>query len=119
MIQEQHWLNCYRILIVDDEHHGSVMIDIPFNKKDIQADAYLWSLWVDKPYRKHGVAKRLIETAVNESKKRGCKTMSLNWDCRESETWVPEWYDRLGFQTANLNRFEMFKIKDLNETKDT
>lgn len=117
MIQEQHWLSCDRILVTDEEHHGSVMVDImkdPNTKEQLHADALLWALWVDKPYRKQGVARQLIEAAEREAKARGCQTMALEWDDREAESWTAYWYERIGYETKEFDRHSALKVKQLN-----
>lgn len=49
MIQKQTWKDEIRILITDEENHGSVQISIPLYVSDIfgKADALIYALWVD------------------------------------------------------------------------
>ena len=49
MIQKQTWKDEIRILITDEENHGSVQISIPLYVSDIfgKADALIYALFVD------------------------------------------------------------------------
>lgn len=65
MIQVQKWLFGRRHLIVDSKQRGSVMVETYKDEKVREnidgADAFLCALWVDKKYRKQGVARSLME----------------------------------------------------------
>lgn len=117
MIQEQHWLLCDRILITDEQGHGSVMVDIQKKDGRLTEDALIWSLSVDKPYRRQGVATRLLETAEHEAKKRGCTTASLEWDKREAERFAVNWYIRQGYDEKEFGRYGSLLVKQLNNDK--
>ena len=119
MIQEQHWSNTTtRVLITDEEHHGAVIVDIllndPKNQEHFCADALMWSLWVDEPFRGHEVGTHLIEAAEREARGRGCKTMALEWFLAESERWVAHWYSRLGYDEKTFGRTYALMVKELN-----
>lgn len=99
MIQTQHWLFGERILIVDEQHRGSVILEIPNDKKNIcHLDGWIYSLWVDKPFRCKGIAKSLLATAELVAKEKGCEDVGLEWDGREAEPWTYDWYLRAGYQ---------------------
>ena len=61
MIQYQHWEDSIRILVTDEQHHGSIQAFIPHRAEDRpldgEADALIYSLWVDERHRGHEVAK--------------------------------------------------------------
>lgn len=101
-IIHQQWYQERRALIIDTENLSMVQVSVPDadsddNRIDGKADALIYALWVDEPYRKQGVARKLLETAEREAKKMGCKTVCLEWDRRESEEWTLRWYERLGY----------------------
>lgn len=101
-ILHQQWYQEHRILIVYGIHYSSVQVSIPDknaddNRIEGKADALIYALWVDEPYRKQGVARKLLETAEREAKKMGCKTVCLEWDWRETPEWVRRWYNRMGY----------------------
>jgi GNAT superfamily N-acetyltransferase len=98
----QKWYQEHRILIVNGLRYGSVQVSIPDknaddNRIDGKADALIYALWVDEPYRKQGVARKLLETAEREAKQMGCKTVCLEWDCREAPEWTRRRYNRMGY----------------------
>ena len=63
MIQKQTWKDEIRILITDEENHGSVQISIPLYVSDIfgKADALIYALWVDVVYRRNDGTYGLLE----------------------------------------------------------
>ena len=101
MIQIQDWKCDKKIVVVDEVNHGTVQVEVPkpweYKDKYYQyADCAIYNLWVDEKYRKHGVARLLMETAEKEAKKLGCKSVQLEYD-KESEPFVLQWYQRLGY----------------------
>lgn len=117
-ILHQQWYQEHRILIVYGIHYSSVQVSIPDknaddNRIEGKADALIYALWVDEPYRKQGVARKLLETAEREAKKMGCKTVCLEWDRRESEEWTLRWYERLGYSEKEFGRYSSLLVKDL------
>lgn len=101
MIQEQKWHDETRLLIVDEEGHGSVQVSIPASgiaRGRICAEAYIFCLWVDVPFRSQGAGRHLIEAAIKELKSRELRSVSLEYDSRDSLPRVLKWYKKkLGF----------------------
>lgn len=107
-----------RIHIADELLHGSVHVSIPDKDADDnrikgKADALIYALWVDEPFRKQGVARKLLETAERQAKQMGCKSVCLEWDRREDEEWMLRWYERLGYKEKEFGRFRSLLVKDL------
>lgn len=116
MIQQQQWYMERRILIVDENKHGTVQVSIPEyseSKIDEYADALIYALWVDKPYRCKGVAKKLLESAEREAKRMGCRKVALEWDRRESKEWTLRWYERLGYVEKSFGNYSSLLVKEL------
>lgn len=118
MIQQQQWYMERRILIVDENNHGTVQVSIPESSETDSkiyesADALIYALWVDKPYRCQGVAKKLLETAEREAKRMGCRKVALEWDRRESKEWTLQWYERLGYVEKSFGHHTSLLVKDL------
>lgn len=115
MIQHQHWSESIRILITDEQNHGSVQVFIP-NKAEGKpagelADAAVHNLWVEKSHRRHGVAKRLLETAEKEAKFYGIKSIAIAWDKADSPFWVLRWYERLGYEEVEFSYQSSLLVK--------
>lgn len=102
MIQHQHWEDSIRILVTDEQHHGTIQAFIPNRAEDRplngEADALIYSLWVDEVYRGREVAKHLMEAVEKELKYYGVETVAISWDGRDSPQWVLHWYERLGYE---------------------
>lgn len=100
MIQKQTWKDEIRILITDEENLGSVQISIPLYVSDIfgKADALIYALSVDILYRRRGVAKHLLQLAEQQAKLNGVKTIGLEFNKHESESFVLKWYLKNGYK---------------------
>jgi GNAT superfamily N-acetyltransferase len=118
MIQLQHWgKSGDRILITYENLHASVQVDLFPNIEKYtdhyKADCLLWALWVDGPYREQGAAKMLVARAELEAKQHGCKSIALEWSADESEEWVLQWYDRLGYNEVEFGKGSSLMVKEL------
>lgn len=114
MIQHQHWKESIRILITDEQHHGSVQAFIPNLNEDKpldgEADALIYSLWVDEANRVHEVAKHLMEAVERELKRCGIETVAISWDGRDSPpdgccTGIKSWVSKKRRSAINAARF--------------
>lgn len=100
MIQYQKWKDEIRILITDEQNHGSIQISIPRCKCDIsgKADALIHTLYVDSSYRRKGVATRLLGLAEHQAKLNGLQIVGIEFDKEDSEDFVLSWYLRKGYK---------------------
>lgn len=113
MIQRQIWKDEIRILITDEQNHGSVQIAIPRYECNIsgKADALIYALYVDTAYRKQGVATKLLQSAEHQAKLNGVQVICLEFDKEESERFVLNWYLKNGYKP--FNRTSKLLIKKL------
>ena len=68
-----------------------------YKKGEHEGEALVWNLYVDKEYRRKGLARRLMDEARKWAKHLGAHTCALEWSLRESPNWVFDWYCRLGY----------------------
>lgn len=118
MIQLQTWHDAKRVIVVDTINHGSVQMCIPApNYEDSilegKADALIYALWVDAPYRKLGSASSMLEAIEHEALLMGLKTVCLEWDDREAEEWTLRWYERRGYVEKELGEHKHLLVKTL------
>ena len=100
MIQYQKWKDEIRILITDEQNHGSVQVSIPCYNSKIsgKADALIYALYVDTACRKQGVATKLLQSAEHQAKLNGVQVICLEFDKEESESFVLNWYLKNGYK---------------------
>lgn len=108
MIQIQDWEQSKKIIVVDENHHGIVQVEVPkpgpYKDEYYQhADCAIYNLWVDEKFRKQGSARLLMEVAEREAKKLGCKSVQLEWDDKGSKPFVLAWYKRLDYRVMARN----------------
>ena len=115
MIQKQNWKDEVRILITNEENLGSVQISIPLYHSDIfgKADALIYALFVDNNHRRNGVAQHLLQLAEQQAKLSGVKTIGLEFNKEESESFVLKWYLKNGYKP--FSKKSNLLIKELED----
>lgn len=105
MIQKQHWKDEIRILITDEQNHGSIQISIPYYDSDIlgKADALIYALFVDEGYRRNNIGKQLLKLAEQQAKLNDVNIIGIEFDKEESESFVLDWYLREGYKPFSIN----------------
>ena len=105
MIQKQYWKDEIRILITDEQNHGSIQISIPYYDSDIlgKADALIYALFVDEGYRRNNVGKQLLKLAEQQAKLNDVNIIGIEFDKEESESFVLDWYLREGYKPFSIN----------------
>lgn len=115
MIQYQKWKDEVRILITDEQNHGSVQISIPRYDCDIsgKADALIYALYVDNIYREQGIATKLLHSAEQQIKLNGFQIAGIEFDKKESESFVLNWYLKNGYKP--FSKKSKLLIKELKD----
>ena len=115
MIQRQIWKDEIRILITDEQNHGSVQISIPRYECNIsgKADALIYALYVDSSYRRKGIATKLLWLAERQIKLSGLQIAGIEFDKEESESFVLAWYLKNGYKT--FSKRSKLLIKELED----
>lgn len=115
MIQKQYWKDEIRILITDEQNHGSIQISIPYYDSDIlgKADALIYALFVDEGYRRNNVGKQLLKLAEQQAKLNDVNIIGIEFDKEESESFVLDWYLREGYKSFIINNNNILLIKRL------
>ena len=80
----------------DETQVGVVELAV-YKHGEHEGEALVWNLYVDEPYRRKGLARRLMDEARKTAKHLGAHTCVLEWSLRESHNWVFDWYCRLGY----------------------
>ena len=115
MIQRQIWKDEIRILITDEQNHGSVQISIPHYDCKItgKADALIYALYVDSNYRREGIATKLLWIAEHQIKLNGLQIAGIEFNKEESESFVLAWYLRKGYEP--FSKRSKLLIKELKD----
>ena len=127
--QIQDWYHVRRYLISEVlglDVYGTLHLDIPKQHEKENdpfwkdCDAFLWALFVDGIVRNNGLAKKMMREAETLCLMAGCRTVGLRWDDRESEPWVLDWYERIGYKEIRVEEdgHAHFLVKDLTKDVD-
>ena len=128
--QIQDWYHVHRYLISEVlglDVYGTLHLDIPKQHEKENdpfwkdCDAFLWALFVDGIVRNNGLAKKMMREAETLCVMAGCRTVGLRWDDRESEPWVLDWYERIGYEEIRVEEdgHAHFLVKDLSNKADS
>ena len=128
--QIQDWYHVRRYLISEllmFDVYGTLHLDIPKQHEKNNdtfwkdCDAFLWALFVDGIARNTGLAKKMMREAETLCLMAGCRTVGLRWDDRESESWVLDWYKRIGYKEIRVepDGHVHFLVKDLSNKADS
>lgn len=121
MIQYQKWYWSDHILITDDIYNASVQVAV-FKcqelKDEYHADALIYALYVDQPYRKRGIGKDLLKQAEQLARDSHCRVVALEWYEQETPRWTLEWYLRQGYNDTRFGRDCALLVKDLRTGGD-
>ena len=128
--QIQDWYHVRRYLISEVlmlDVYGTLHLDIPKQHEKENdpfwkdCDSFLWALFVDGITRNNGLAKKMMREAETLCLMAGCRTVGLRWDDRESESWVLDWYKRIGYEEIRVEEdgHAHFLVKDLSNKSDS
>ena len=128
--QIQDWYHVRRYLISEllmFDVYGTLHLDIPKQHEKNNdpfwkdCDSFLWALFVDGIVRNTGLAKKMMREAETLCLMAGCRTVGLRWDDRESESWVLDWYKRIGYKEIRVESdgHVHFLVKDLSNKADS
>lgn len=128
--QIQDWYHVRRYLISEVlmlDVYGTLHLDIPKQHEKNNdpfwkdCDAFLWALFVDGIARNTGLAKKMMREAETLCLMAGCRTVGLRLDDRESESWVLDWYKRIGYKEIRVESdgHVHFLVKDLSNKADS
>lgn len=106
--------DCLRLTIVDEKGRGKVQVDLLNNYKDYGDCAYIWDLYVQKEYRRQGLARELMQYAIQRAKDFGYTTILLEWDERDTPIEIADWYRSIGFEDKEFSKGYSLMIKKLN-----
>lgn len=96
IIQEQTWYDFTRIILMSG--CGSVQVELYAEEQEWGGTAFLYALWVGKSWRRQGIAKDLMAQAEREVKRRGHKSITLEWKLQDTPREILDWYERLGYE---------------------
>lgn len=86
---------------------GETFIDFSFYNKE-RHNMWIYNLNVDEDFRKQGYGNGIIQHVIQYAKEKGCEYLYL---AVEENSFMPDWYFRLGFKRfSNQDNFiQMFK----------
>lgn len=104
---------CTRLTIVDENGRCKVQVDLLKEYETYGDCAYIWDLYVQKECRRQGLAKELIQKAIQRAKEFGYNKILLEWNLKDTPRAIAKWYLSMGFvEDKNGNGYALM-IKNL------
>lgn len=113
---KSHWRSSSitRLTIVTKDGAGKVQVDlINYDNLKFGRTALIWDLYVREDSRRQGVAKRLMQYAIERSKECGFETASLEWNLLDTPKEIKGWYEKLGFVARAIDGKDVLMVKKL------
>ena len=107
-VQEQHWKEFDRFLLINDHVNASVRVSIRRSEANL---AIIDSLWVSEKDRGKWEGGYLLEQAEMLAKSQGCKYVASAYDETFSPKWVLEWYKRIGYKPYKVNSVRFLLLR--------
>ena len=103
-----------RLTILTANGEGKVQVDL-INHEDgtFGRTALIWDLYVAEEYRRKGVARQLMQYALQRAKEYGFTTATLEWDVRDSIREIAWWYESLGFEEKAIGNGYSLMVKNI------
>lgn len=95
--------------IVKDD--GTAIICVKFDEKTFPKTGYICNLSVLMTERKKGLGEKMMNYALMSCKDHNMTFARLHVDAKN--TWLKEWYERLGFKELSRDENEIELIKEL------
>ncbi len=101
--QFQKWNENDIIILMEEDGLASVQLVLYKEKRDFGGTAWIWDLWVDPLERKEGTATKLLKMAEEIAKRKGHQSVFIEWELKNSERWVLDWYFRRGYEEREFD----------------
>jgi len=103
-----------RITIVTPGGEGKIQVDL-LSRDDTKfgRTAVIWDLYVSEEHRRKGIARQLMQHAIQRAKDFGFATATLEWNLVDSKREIAWWYTSLGFDEKEFGNTYALMIKNL------
>jgi len=91
--------------------NGTAIVCVKFDKKTFPKTGYICDLSVLLPERRKGIGQKMMKYALFCCEDHGMTFARLHVDAKN--TWLKEWYERLGFKELSRDENELEMIKSL------
>lgn len=104
-----------RHTILTEHGEGKIQVDL-LNRDDSKygRTAFVWDLYVHPDYRRKGIAKQLMQRALEVAKEQGFATATLVWTLLDSKREIARWYASLGFVEKELSHTYALMVKNIS-----
>jgi ribosomal protein S18 acetylase RimI-like enzyme len=121
LTQIQHWNNKDIVIILGDGGLAAAQMMLYKEEQNFGGTAWIWDLWVSPFDREKGLARQMLTNLEYLAKREGHKSVHLEWEAKNTERWVLDWYLRQGYEIREQNFDKTYALleKKLIATEET
>jgi GNAT superfamily N-acetyltransferase len=103
IIQIQKWNDKDIVIAMEEDGFAAGQMMLYKEEQNFGGTAWIWDLWTDPVDRKQGMASMILHNLEAIAKREGHKSVFLEWELKNSERWVLEWYERRGYEVKEFD----------------
>jgi ribosomal protein S18 acetylase RimI-like enzyme len=103
IIQTQKWNDKDIVIAMEEDGFAAGQMLLYKEEQNFGGTAWIWDLWTDPVDRNKGMASMVLHNLENIAKREGHKSVFLEWELKNSERWVLEWYERIGYEVKEFD----------------
>ena len=102
-----------RITVLTIDGKAKIQIDLLKDHDRFGTTAFIWDLFVYPEQRRKGIAKQLMQYALQRAKDYGFTTATLEWNLKDTPREIAWWYADLGFDDKEFSNVYALMVKQL------
>jgi ribosomal protein S18 acetylase RimI-like enzyme len=103
IIQTQKWNDKDIVIAMEKDGFAAGQMMLYKEVQNFGGTAWIWDLWTDPVDRNKGMASMVLHNLEAIAKRDGHKSVFLEWELKNSERWVLEWYERRGYEVKEFD----------------
>ena len=100
-----------RLTVIANDGDGKIQVDLLEDHEEYGKTAFIWDLFVKPECRRKGLAKELMNYALQRARDFGYNTATLEWAKTDSTLETLAWYSRLGFTETEFSNTYSLMVK--------
>jgi ribosomal protein S18 acetylase RimI-like enzyme len=103
IVQTQKWNDKDIVITMEEDGFAAGQMMLYKEEQNFGGTAWIWDLWTDPVDRNKGMASMVLHNLEAIAKREGHKSVFLEWELKNSERWVLEWYERIGYEVKEFD----------------
>jgi GNAT superfamily N-acetyltransferase len=101
--QFQKWNDKDIVIAMEEDGFAAGQMLLYKEEQNFGGTAWIWDLWTDPTDRKQGMASMILHNLEAIAKREGHQSVFIEWELKNSERWVLDWYFRRGYEEREFD----------------